>query len=694
MSSSSDFLFLSNSTTGSTLASSAKLADERRRSKSDVSTTSSLDSPVSASDQPPLLQPCASRLISCLRAPCLKRQSSGHTSPNGSTTPPSGAVSPTGNGGYGSGSDSNNVSCYSFASIKRVLAAPPSRHVHFDAAPPEAGITYSRDNYDRRPIECTRGGSSFDLSLPPRGMCPSYSGEADDERCGGDVDEEGDEVSNKERIRGFARWARLKNGGTILGGATLRYTPNKNNEGLQQQSLSSSSEAREPNTCSLPVHGIRSFGGLAGSIGHENEVHSIEEDTPKGRRRTLLSEMDDGREAHNVSSSQADTDDMDEEHAAFRQAVYRALSMSPNATPMPSPSVKTRWECVTSFFESADIKTKDLKENSSDAAATSPEETSTPIASRNVIPQAAETDSCAEVDHVASASLAPSTTKISPSSSIESSNAHSSSPMSSRCSSTDTWSSQSNRDAEVDEFERSFGTNVGELQLPKSIAIAVQDTSTGSVDGSATFVIHGSQIESTDASEEHAISSSSTISGSGGDWISSCATSPELGSSDDLAEPAGVQTKKQFSLDCENKEVPLSTSSSPSRCCSSFSLLSPARRAISHSAPGSTSHSPCVQSADEAETDEGASNKLLIAPLLQRSNSCSRKPRMKQRRFASSGDSPADSDDNGLPRPIRRSTSGQRSKSMSSAAATVKKSNFSASSFRSELEDEGALGGF
>ncbi|PWN37988.1 uncharacterized protein FA14DRAFT_170739 [Meira miltonrushii] len=655
----------------------------------------------------PLLQPVACRLISCMRAPCLKRTTSSSSSPGSQTPSSGGTISPE----YGVSPPMTDGSlstiCSSFGAIKQMSSARPKRQVHFAVAPPESGTTYSRENYDRRPIECTRAGSMFDLSLPSRGMCPSYSGEADDEACTEDEKDDDEKTrDNKERMRGFARWAKLKNGGTILGGATLKYTS-------RSTETTPSEQEAEANTCRLPAHGIRSFGGLAGSIGRSAEVHSMEEVSPEPAEK-------ESNSLHESISSE-DQEESDTENAAFRQAVYAALSMSPNATPMPSPSVRTRWECVTSYFDQK-VAASELVDHGVQTPDTSKEDGTSGEADdskslesneENRTPRA-NTSMLDENSLPVPASLSLSMSSSSPSMDTVTT---SSSPMSSRCSSTDTWSSHgfAEREMEMDAFENEF------MRGMASFGVTAKGTEQDSaVQGEEARNDASSPCETSDSLETDQGTLSSTSMGclSTQDWMSSCATSPEIGPSDGSRSPiraplialdaAVAQVQGQEDSKGSDETV-VPPSNSNGRLCplSAFSKF-PAflsvhqRRAISQSAPASSSNSPCVQSADEGD-DSSLEHKTRSS--LQRNSSHSRKSR-KSKRMPSHYDSPADSDDAAIvgranlsgeltspPRPRRGSA--PRSKSMSAAqTATLKKSSFSACSFRSEIEDEGALGGF
>lgn len=691
-------------------------AEEESKSVEGISNAamSIIDEDEEDETEPPLLQPVASRLISCMRAPCLKRTADTTSSPGSQTPSSGGTISPE-----STSPSMKHVAlptiCSSFAAIKQMSSIRPKRQVHFDIAPPESGTTHSREKYDRRPIECTRAGSMLDLSLPSRGTCPNYSGEADDEACTEDeADDDESTRDNKERMRGFARWAKLKNGGTILGGATLKYTSRST------ETTPSEQESEAANTCRVPAHGIRSFGGLAGSIGRLGEVHSMED---------VISEpeVDQSREGKHLleTLSSEDQGESDSENAAFRQAVYAALSMSPNATPMPSPSVRTRWECVTSYFDQKaaalehvehGVQTPDVMEEDQriDQEGDSKfEENRTPRANASILD-----------DDSSSIPTSFSLTTTSSSPSMEVITNVSSSPMSSRCSSTDTWSSHglAEREMGMNAFEddilkgmTSFGVT------PKSVAQPLREASNEQNEEARNDA--SSPCETTDSLETDHGTLSSTSMGctSTQGWMSSCATSPEIGPSDGTRSPIRTSLNaldaavEQIKGKEDGKDIgeKMSTAAKfngnlcPMDAFSKFPafLSVHQRRAISQSAPVSSSNSPCVLSADEGEENKPSSEHKSHLPL-QRSSSHSRKSR-KPKRTSSQQGSPADSDDAvanvgranlsgdliSPPRPRRIST--QRSKSMSAAqTATVKKSSFSACSFRSEIEDEGALGGF
>lgn len=292
------------------------------------------------------------RPIACLRAPCLKKTSAVLTAVavagNGASSASESSLSSPTSSSLSSSPDAQaqhhstaTIPFSSFAAPRSLAAAVPKRQVHFDAAPPEAGLTHSGDRYDRRPIECTQGGSAFDLSLPPRGALAQYAeSEASDdagEVVGGD--DGGDNEEREEASKGLAgrmaRWSKLKNGRVIASSKSTDQGSSSMAHGATQPS----SAGENDNACSVPVHGIRSFGGLAGRSGVAEE-----ELTWSGRKSAL---RDD------ASNDVDEDDEYEARDEAFRRAVSAALlSKSPNATPMPSPRVRPRWECVASYFES------------------------------------------------------------------------------------------------------------------------------------------------------------------------------------------------------------------------------------------------------------------------------------------------------------------------------------------------------
>ncbi len=187
----------------------------------------------------------------------------------------------------------------SFAAPRNLTLHSSSRHVQFSEAPPEEFYVLSGESYDRRPIKCTQGGSAFDMSLPPR--CSSYNGDDTGEEEGASsTDEAASPVhsalpSAEEPAPdvGFfhdstlENWACIKNG-TVM--PSVGYQPRQQQSGLMASgkslhfsalsSLQHASALGSPDTgsptqaeqslpsqkVSLPVHGFRSFGGLQNSL--------------------------------------------------------------------------------------------------------------------------------------------------------------------------------------------------------------------------------------------------------------------------------------------------------------------------------------------------------------------------------------------------------------------------------------------
>lgn len=744
----------------------------------------------STAASPPLVQPVASRLISCLRAPCLKRNLSH--SPSSPISSASGSMSPD-CASATSSTDEAIASAGSFAAIKRVMGAKPcSRHVHFDAKPPEAGITHSRDNYDRRPIECTRGGSAGDLSLPPRSTCLMYLQDADDEE---DVNSE---AHHAEQLRGYARWSRLKNAMPSPKGGLVQshVATNSNGESDRSTSLDRSDSGDGPafgvdaaatkdeisvdedviesspsadmaedddNSCSVPFHGVRSFGRIA---------HRPDESfTPVSKARVETF----SKPLSNVGGDTADDDDP--EHEAFRQAVYAALSLSPNATPMPSPSVRPRWECVTSYFETDSSSVDEVRSGKSSGASTpgvaSKESDRNTKLNTSQAEEPSElsvkTSTMAQVDalqpfrasHSMTLLLSPS--KDTPSPSVESSTVPSSSPMSSRCSSSDTGSSDSQSDSgKVDYFGRNAFESAFEarIQSPPDSSSASEPRKCRESATTSPTRFDGSTDESSAPELGSCASSSSNSGTSAGGWLSSCCTSPDLDASDSpkcnsdvsitptrtgsITDAASILSSDSGSA--KSAMQGLEGASAPILCRSDgFLSASPRVPKGSVSAPVTAMHSPCVLSADEHEDDDRVASTSTVgaterssrsAPRMRRSasgNTTVRKSKKCARRTASdmdphprrsySGSAMGQEDGERLasehsplgeeehrdsktarqprssePRlrpPLSSSSSSSRSKSMSSAIpAPIKRSSFASSSFRSELDDEGALGGF
>lgn len=68
---------------------------------------------------------------------------------------------------------------YSFSAPRYYMAAQPRRQVHFDSCPPESFDTFAPEDYDRSQIECTQGGSDLDLRMPSK--CKRYNGDGEEE---------------------------------------------------------------------------------------------------------------------------------------------------------------------------------------------------------------------------------------------------------------------------------------------------------------------------------------------------------------------------------------------------------------------------------------------------------------------------------------------------------------------------------
>lgn len=295
------------------------------------------------------------RTTTCVRAPCLKRQVSN---PISSISTDFSAVRMQ---AHISDRVASNPLPSSFAA-PRTLALHDSRHVHFAEAPPEEFFVASGASYDRRPIKCTQGGSDLDMSLPPR--CTSYDGDdsVDDDSPSTaqalDALEPADEPAPDV---GFFQdpkldnWACIKNGtanaavgyqprqqqsGLMASGKSLHFSAlsssqhasalasadfNSNEPSLQTQSQQAEQSAASQKV-SLPVHGFRSFGGLQNSLAPE--VTAV---------ATTVKQQ--------VAQSPQTTP------PAMRK-------LSPDATPMPSPSLHKSLGAFTSvgyFGESSSL---------------------------------------------------------------------------------------------------------------------------------------------------------------------------------------------------------------------------------------------------------------------------------------------------------------------------------------------------
>lgn len=744
------------------------------------------------------------RPVACLRAPCLKKTATlaGGCLTSGRESPmPSSSASSLSSSPESQQQESTTISFSSFAAPRSLPAAMPKRQVHFDAAPPEAGLTHSGDRYDRRPIECTQGGSAFDLSLPPRGALAQYaeSEASDDTGEDGDEDEEGE--MSKGLAGRLARWSKLKNGQVIASSKSSVAAASSAATGATTTSATSE------NACSVPVHGIRSFGGLAGQSGVAKE-----EAVWSSKKSVLRDEGDDD----------LDDDEYEARDEAFRRAVSAALSKSPNATPMPSPRVRPRWECVTSYFEDAQSNSAEsqcLAAEESSSAPVSPQSEkaealspfsedgskSSPPTSPSLVSEVreeedshqdksaekGENEQVAEIDddgegmptpkpqskavldgklqdnqsppkESAQLPVSPNPSSLdgrtslgggSSSRSSSASNHPYSSPMSSRCSSTDAWSSSQGNCSTDDVFVSAFSEAV--MNRP-SLSTDNLRLASFSSNGAAQSKVHlsppsGRDIDG-DLDAEHERGATSSGSGSGGPgWMSSCCTSPELNpvDVDDVSGREGMASsltaKAQLlqasperqgltfngiasliqPLRLQDREA-LSDSSSGEveqkrRSC----LLSRPRFGIkAASCPNSGHCSPRVQSSDEhdsehqpGEDDEAAAAASFFfrsssgASKLARNGSRTKKTR---RCASSSSSNGCESEDQaGEAHTTRRSprpTGAPRSKSMSCASmsasgsprvrrtsqlSSVAMAKTDSSHFASdEIEDEGALGGF
>lgn len=715
-----------------------------------VMDSATLDDVDELDNLPPLLHPDPSRMISCLRAPCLKKQDGLR----------SGSSSPLLNS-----ADLAQPTPYSYKGIKTLCGSSPKRQVHFDAAPPEAGLTHSGERYDRRPIECTQGGSQADLSLPPRGKCPSYAGDADDEACEEDEEEEGENTGN--RIGACAKWARLKNGGGLLAGMTSNLKEYNANLSKAEED-----EKSAKNACSTPVHGIRAFGGLAGQSGLSlaEEKVTLNNDIETHRKQTLqacnkveeavkeigesLTRDDPIRERMLNDDAPYDEDfESEERHDAFRKAVFAALSKDPNATPMPSPSVRPRWECVTSYFapdeEESNKEKVQMDEIETSAFAIGEvkavelvgnEEVKQDLSSGSPLSKEQEAKKVATwTEEQASHTELPSTStfasklgftltlpppKGSPSTSVEGCNLTnlSSSPMSSRCSSSDAWGSEGNggqwSGSEHDAFDAAFMVNNNHKvlsNLPTESLAIPKGTLSPPLQEEITPIplekkIPQSISTATDSDHldgEHTSSSSS--GGNGAGWVSSCCTSPDMSPLDLHHTSIYGATSPTSSFGSASLKIALMQQLIP------LDLQSDA--AITHRNEAAT-----IKPTEEVVTIPQAANMLLSlsnsgisTPLSGYSSpqqiysgdedECSRrslsplrcpsKKTRKTKRTASGSDIREEvASEDGSP---HRPSTSLRSKSMSHApgmkrtpSSSLKKS----SAFQSDLDDEGALGGF
>ncbi|GAC99246.1 ankyrin repeat containing protein [Pseudozyma hubeiensis SY62] len=275
------------------------------------------------------------RTNTCVRAPCLKRQASV---PISSIIGDLAAARREGN--HNQDRVASNPLPTSFAAPRNLVLHHASRHVHFDEAPPEEFYVLSGASYDRRPIKCTQGGSEFDMSLPPRST--SYNGDDSNDDDASSTDDGAVAMEPAEEPApdvGFIRdptlenWACIKNGTVI---ASVGYQPRQQQSGLMASgkslhfsALSSLQHASALNgganaevqpaqpqptsqKVSLPVHGFRSFGGLQNSLAPE------------------VTAADTSAE-QSISS---------ENKISSLESIPPAVrTFSPDATPMPSPSL-------------------------------------------------------------------------------------------------------------------------------------------------------------------------------------------------------------------------------------------------------------------------------------------------------------------------------------------------------------------
>ncbi|CDR88538.1 uncharacterized protein SPSC_04365 [Sporisorium scitamineum] len=278
------------------------------------------------------------RTNTCVRAPCLKRQVS---------VPVSSISLDLADARCGSASGQDRVASNplptSFAAPRNLVLQSASRHVHFDEAPPEEFYVLSGESYDRRPIKCTQGGSEFDMSLPPRSK--SYNGDDSNDDDASSTDDAPTALEPAEEPAldvGFfhdptlENWACIKNGTVI---ASVGYQPRQQPSGLMASgkslhfsALSSSQHASALNRgadpssttletqpgatsqkVSLPVHGFRSFGGLQNSLAPQVTA-------------TVATPVQPVASPKHASSPEETTPPS-------------ARKLSPDATPMPSPSL-------------------------------------------------------------------------------------------------------------------------------------------------------------------------------------------------------------------------------------------------------------------------------------------------------------------------------------------------------------------
>lgn len=305
---------------------------------------------------PPLIP----RPATCSRPPCLKRNSSSSTgithswpiepftqgdqpsssspsmpamtlldpqSQQRSISSPSAATASLRSYSFNKGSRSVSESSSSSPTLLR-------RQVTFTAAPPESYDTHSADDYDRTQIECTPGGSAFDLRLSSR--CKRYIGDGEED------DTEEDDFSSSLRspplsAHGNTGWTCLR-GGSVIGSIDApRHV---------------FQEAHQSGEGELPSRGLRSFGGLArrGILSQEHEQEQEQEHEQDAVEE--LAESDVG----GSGTAESDLDGEANGRDAFEAAAIASSSLtgkSPDATPKPSPSIVPRWARCTDYFSAS-----------------------------------------------------------------------------------------------------------------------------------------------------------------------------------------------------------------------------------------------------------------------------------------------------------------------------------------------------
>ena len=274
------------------------------------------------------------RTTTCVRAPCLKRQVS---------VPVSSLTNELTASRIETAAIQDRVASNplptSFAAPRNLVSQAGSRHVHFNDAPPEEFFVLSGESYDRRPIKCTQGGSEFDMSLPPRST--SYNGDDGAEDDASSTDESTAALGSAEEPApdvGFFRdpllenWACIKNGtetasvgyqprhGLMASGRSLHFSALSSlqhasalNGGDVKASDADSQPQATSQKVSLPVHGFRSFGGLQNSLAPEITAVASAPVQP-------------------AASPKQSAPSPDTTPPALR-------NFSPDATPMPSPSL-------------------------------------------------------------------------------------------------------------------------------------------------------------------------------------------------------------------------------------------------------------------------------------------------------------------------------------------------------------------